>query len=119
MFREKKFFHDIRNRLKKAVKQVAVFKEKMTEGFVNGEDKVPVSTVDEFKGHSNRPVVGIFYTTGRAKLGVAAERDKFEIATMGAAIYGTTVRRIATIDDLFDVFHNNRSWLKVSYLIIS
>lgn len=64
---EKEFFYDVRNRLKKAVEQVSVVKEKMTEGFVNGKDKMPVSTVNKFKGHGSRPVVGIFGAACRAK----------------------------------------------------
>lgn len=46
------------------------------EGFVDGEDKVSVGAVDEFEGHSRRPVVGIFGTAGGAELGMTAERNK-------------------------------------------
>ena len=35
---EKEFPDDIENSFKEAVKQTAVFKEKMAEGFVNSED---------------------------------------------------------------------------------
>lgn len=72
-------------------------------------------SVDQFKGHSSRPVVGVFSTTGRAKLRVAAERDKLKGATVGTAIHGTAVGRIPTVNYLFDVFHDNRSWFKVIF----
>lgn len=39
---EKIFFDDIRNSLEKAVKQSAVFEEKAAEGFVNGENEMPM-----------------------------------------------------------------------------
>ncbi len=90
-------------------------KEKLTKGFINSEDEMSMSTVNEFKRHSSRPVVGIFCTTGRTKLGMAAKRNKFKGSAMGATVHGTTVRRIATVDYLFDVFHNNGSWLKVIF----
>lgn len=43
---EKEFFNDIGNSLKETIKQVAVFKKKMAKGIGDGEDEVPVSTVD-------------------------------------------------------------------------
>lgn len=83
----------------------------MAEGLVNGEDKVPVGASDELKGHSRRPVVGIFSPAGRAEFGVAPERDKLKTAAVGAAIHGTAVRGITAAYYLFNVFHNNRSGL--------
>ena len=112
---EKKFFQDIGNSLKETVEQGTVFKEKMPERIVDGENKVSVSTVDELKGHSNRPVVGIFSTTGRAKLRMTAKRDKFEVSTMGAAIHGTAIGGITAVDDLFNVFRDNRSWFYIVF----
>ena len=64
-----------------------------------------------FEGHGGRTVVGIFGATGRAELGVAAERNKLEVATMGAAIHGTAIRRFTAVDDLLNVFHDNRPGL--------
>lgn len=106
---EKEFLDDIRNSLKETVEQVAVFKEEMPEGLVNGEDQVPVSTVDEFKRHSSRSVIGIFSPTGRTKLGVTAKGNKLESSAMGAAIHGTTIRGISAVDDFFNIFQDNRS----------
>ena len=43
---EKEFLDYIRDGLKEAVKQIAVFQEKLSEGRVNGENKVPVVTLE-------------------------------------------------------------------------
>lgn len=107
---EKEFFDDIGNSLEEAVEQVTVLKEKMAQGIVNGKDKMPVCAVDQLEGHGSRPVIRIFCPTGRAKPGMAAKRNELEVPAMGTAIHGSAVRRIATVDDLFDVFQNNRSW---------
>lgn len=81
----------------------------MAERLVNGEDKVSVRAADQFKGHSRRPVVGIFSATGRAELGVTAERNEFKGSAMGTAIHGTAKRRVTTVDYLINVIHDNRS----------
>lgn len=107
---KEKFFDDIRDCLKKAVKEVTVIKEELAEGLVNSENEMPVSTIDEFKGHSSRPVVGIFSATGRAELGMTAERDKFKITAVGTAIHGAAKRRVTAVYDFINVFHDNRSW---------
>ena len=107
--REKEFFKDIGNSLKEAVEQGTVLQEKRPEGIVDGEDQMPVSTVDKFKGHSSRPVIRIFGPAGRAKLGVASKRDKLEGSAMGTGIHGATIRGIPAVDGLFNVFHDNRS----------
>lgn len=109
--REKEFFKDIGNSLKEAVEQGTVFQEKRPEGIVDGEDQMPVSTVDKFKGHSCRPVIGIFSSTGRAKFGVAAKRNELEGSAMRTAIHGAPKRGIAAVDDLLNVFHHNRPGL--------
>lgn len=95
--------------MEEAVKEVTVFEKKMAERLVNGEDKVSVRAADQFKGHSRRPVVGIFSATGRAELGVTAERNEFKGSAMGTAIHGTAKRRVTTVDYLINVIHDNRS----------
>ena len=112
---EKELFYDIRNSLKETVKQVTVFQKKMAKGFVDGEDKMPVSALNQFEGHGSRPVVGIFSATGRAKFGMAAERNKLESTAMGAAIHGSAIRRVTAVDHFFNVFHDNRSGLQVVF----
>ena len=86
-------------------------RKKRPEGIVDGEDQMPVSTVDKFKGHSCRPVIGIFSSTGRAKLGVATKRNKLEVSAMRTAIHGAPKRGIAAVDDLFNVFQDDRPGL--------
>jgi len=112
---EKKVFDDIGNSIKEAVKQVAVLEKERPEGFVNRKDEMPVSAVDQLKRHSVRPVNGIFGTTGRAELGVAAERNEFQNSAMRTAIHGTPIRRVTTVDNLINVFHDNRSWFEVVF----
>ena len=72
-----KLLNDIRNSLEETVKQGTVFEEELSQGLINGKDEMPVCALNEFKGHGSRPVVRIFYTTGRTKFGMASERDKF------------------------------------------
>ena len=86
--------NNIGNSLKEAVKQLAVFEKIMTEGIVNGENKMSVGTVNQFKGHGSRPVVGIFGTTGRAELRMTAKRNKLHSSATRAAIHGTAIRGI-------------------------
>lgn len=107
---KEKFFDDIGDCIKKAVKEIAVIKEELAEGLVDREDEMPVSTVDEFEGHGSRPVIGIFSAAGGAEFGMAAERDKFEITAVGTAIHGAAKRRVTAAYDFINVFHDNRSW---------
>lgn len=81
----------------------------MAERLVNGEDKVSVRAADQFKGHSSSSVIGIFSAAGRAKLRVTAKRNEFKCSAMGTTIHGTAIRRIATVDNLFNVIQDNRS----------
>ena len=46
---------------------------------------------------------------GGAKLGVAAKRNELEVTAMGEAIHGATIRRIPAVNDLINVFHDDRS----------
>lgn len=53
---------------------------------------------------------------------MAAERNKFKVAAMGTSIHGTAIRRVTTMDDLINIFHNNRSGSEVifnDFIIIS
>lgn len=69
-----------------------------------------MSTIDEFKGHSSRSVVGIFSPTGRAEPGVAAERDKLQITAGGTAIHGAAKRGVTAAYNFINIFHDDRSW---------
>lgn len=83
----------------------------MAELFVNGKDKMPVCALEQFKRHSGSPVVGVLCAAGGAELGMASERYEFEFPALGTAVHGAAIRGIAAVDDLFDVFHDDRSWV--------
>ncbi|SFO38663.1 hypothetical protein SAMN04489757_1501, partial [Anaerocolumna aminovalerica] len=72
------------------------------------------------KRHHGRAVVGVLVATGRAKLGVTAKRNEFKFTTMGTAVHGTAKGRIAAVNHLFNVFHNNMARMKriFNYFII-
>ena len=94
------------------VEQGAVLQERGAQVFINGEDDMPVSTAEEFEGHFSGAVNAVLVTTGRAKFGMAAKGYEFKFATMSTAIHGTAKRRIATVNHLFDVFHDNGTGMK-------
>lgn len=112
---EKEIFNDIGNGLEEAVKEAAVFKEKMTKGFVNSKNEMPVGATDQFKGHGSSPVIGIFGAAGRAKFRMAPKRDKFKVPTMGTAIHGAAIGGIPAVNNFFDIFHYNRSWFDIVF----
>ena len=98
--------------MEEAVKKSPVFKKKITQVFINGEDTVSVWNIDKFEGHTGSAFHGIFISTSRTETAVAAERNKFKFATMRAGIHGTTKRRIAAVDHLIDIFHLSISGMK-------
>lgn len=50
---------------------------------------------------------------------MTAERNKFKFTTTRASIHGTTIRRIPTIYDLLNIFHDNRTRMEnVLYFFI-
>lgn len=97
--------------LKKTVKEGTVFKEKMAQFFINGEDTMPVGTVNQFERHLGRAILAVFDTTGRAKTAFAAKGDEFHVVALWADIHGTAVRRIAAMDHFIHVFHNRIAWM--------
>ena len=97
------------------MKQVTVFKKEMAKRFIDGEDKMPVSTMNQFEGHGNRSVVGTFSAIGGAKFGMTAERNKLEHTAVRAIIHGPVKGRVFTVDNLFNVFHYNRSGFQVVF----
>ena len=40
---------------------------------------------------------------------MAAERNELDVTAMGTAIHGATIRRIPAVNDLINVFHDDRS----------
>ena len=51
----------------------------------------------------------VFVSAGRTKTAFTAEWNKFKITTMRTAIYGTTVRRVTTMNHLVDIFNDSRT----------
>ncbi len=98
--------------LKKAAGQGALIQKERAQIFINGKNKVPVGTVNEFKGHFSRAVHAVPVAAGRAKFGMAAERNEFQFAAVWAAVHGTAIRRITTMNHLLNVFHNNGTGMK-------
>ena len=84
----------------------------MAKFFVDGEDAMSMSAVNKLKRHDSRPIYRVFGSAGRTKFGVATERYKLEITTVGASIHGTAKRWVTTINHLRNVFHNNRTRMK-------
>lgn len=52
----------------------------MSEFFRNGKDTMSVRIVNEFRGHGNRALNGIFIAAGRTEVAVTANRTKFKKA---------------------------------------
>lgn len=103
---------DTADSLKKAVKPGTVIQEERTQVFINGKNEMPVSAVNEFKGHLSRAVNAVFVTAGRTKFRMAAERNEFKFAAVRTSIHGAAKRWIPTVNHLLDVLHNNRTWMK-------
>ncbi len=91
--------------MKETVRQCPVIKEKLSQVFVDGKNTMPVGDIDQFEGHTGSAFHGVFVTAGWAEAAVAAERNKFKLSTMGAAIHGTAKSGIAAVDHLINVFH--------------
>ena len=98
--------------MEKAVKQGTVFEKKVTKIFINSKNTVAMLDINKLKRHRSSTFHRILVTTGRAETAVASERDKFKLATMGAAIHGTAKRWITTVDHLIDIFHLSRSGME-------
>lgn len=103
---------DTADSLEEAVEQGTVIQEERTQVFINGEDDMPVSTAEEFKGHFSGAFNAVLIATGRAEFGMAAKGDEFKFATVSTAKHGATERGIPTINHFFDVFHDNGTGMK-------
>ena len=98
--------------MEEAVKKRTVIKKKNAEVFINGEDAMSVWNIDKFEGHTGSAIHGIFVSTSRTETTVAAERNKLQFATVGAAVHGTTEGWITAVDHLIDIFHLSISGMK-------
>ena len=100
------------NCMKKAVKEGAVFKEKITKVFINGEDTMPVLYIYEFKRHRCSAFHAVFVSACRTKTTVTTERNKLKVSTVRTMVHGTAKSRVATVDHLIDIFHFSISWME-------
>ena len=91
--------------MKQAVKEFTVCKEEVTEMFVDGENAMPVNNINQFEGHVGGAFHRILIPTGGTEAAVTSEGNEFKFPTFGAAVHGTAIRRITTINHLLDVFN--------------
>ncbi len=104
--------YDTAYRMEKAVQEVAVFKEKFPQVFINGKYTVPVLYTNYFERHVSSSFHGIFCSTCGAETAVASERDKFKVSAVGTAIHCTTIGRVSTVNHFFDVFQFTGTWME-------
>lgn len=78
----------------------------MTQLLRNGENAVPVDTVDKFERHRGSAVNGVHVTAGGTKATVASKRNKLKIATMRTPIHCATKGGVSTVYHLIHVFNN-------------
>lgn len=76
----------------------------MAELGIDGKDAMVVRDINEFKGHGGSAVHGIFNSTERTEMAVAAERDKFELPAGRTAVHDPAKGRIPAVDRLIDIF---------------
>ena len=91
--------------MKQAVKKRTVIEKEITKIFINGENTVTVLDVNEFTCHGSRAIHRILIAAGRAEAAVTAERNKLELSAVRAAVEGSAIRRITTMDHLVNVSH--------------
>lgn len=94
---------------KKTVEKSAVFEKERSKFFGDSKNTVSVSDANDFERHGGGTVNGIFIAASRAETAFAAKRDKFQVAAFGAAVHGTTIRGVATMDHSVNVFHDGRT----------
>ncbi len=73
---EKHTGNDTSDRMKKAVKERAVFEKENPEFFVNGENTVEIAELNEFENHAGRMLRGTFDAVGGAEAAVTAEGEE-------------------------------------------
>ena len=103
--------NNVVNSMKKAVKERAVFEEKMPEVFVNGKNAVAVLDIYQLKRHTGSAFHGIFVATGRTETAVTAECYKFKFATVRTAVHGTAKSRVTAMKHFIYVFNNRFAWV--------
>jgi hypothetical protein len=98
--------------MKEAVKEFTVFKEEMTEIFIDGENAMPVRNINQLEGHSGGTIHGILVSAVRTEATVTAEGNEFKLAAFRTAVHGTTIGRVTTINHLLDIFNHSVARMK-------
>ena len=98
--------------MKQAIKEFTVFKEEMTEVFIDGKNTMPVSNINQLEGHVCGAFHGILISTGRTETAVTAERNEFKLTAFRAAVHGTAIRRVTAINHLLNVFNYSVARMK-------
>ena len=91
--------------MEQAVEEFTVFKKEMTEIFVDGENTMSVSNINQLKGHVGGAFHRILIPTGGTEATVTSKGNEFEFSAFRTAIHGTTIRRVTTINHLLDIFN--------------
>ena len=104
--------NDTGDSMEQTVEEFTVFKEEMTEIFVDGENTMPVGNIDQLEGHVGGAFHGILIPAGRAETAVTAEGNEFKLSTFGTAIHGTAIRRVTTMNHLLDIFNHSVARMK-------
>lgn len=98
--------------MEQAVEEFTVFKEERTEVFIDGENTMPVSGIDQLEGHVGGAFHRIFISASRTETAVTAEWNEFKFPTFRTAIHGTAIRRVTTMNHLLDVFNYSVARMK-------
>jgi hypothetical protein len=101
--------------MEQAVEKFTVFKKEITEIFVDGENTMSVSNINQLKGHVGGAFHRILISTSRTETAMTAEGNEFKVTALRAAIHGTTIRRVTTINHLLDIFDNRVARMKSIY----
>ena len=97
--------------MKEAVKERTVIQKKPPEMLINREDAMAVDDIYGLKGHRSSALHGVEITTGSAEAAVTAERDKFQLAAVGAAVHGAAESGITTVDHFIHVLYHRLTWM--------
>jgi len=98
--------------IKETIKEGALLLEKMPELFRNGKNTVSVSYCDKLVCHRLGTFLGIKIPTGWTEPRMATKRDKLHVPTLGTGIHGAAIRRITTVNHLFNIFYLCGTWVK-------
>ncbi len=98
--------------MEQAVEEFTVFKKEMTEIFVDGENTMPVSNINQLEGHVGGAFHRVLIPAGGTETAVTAERDEFKLTAFRAAVHGTAIRRVTTMNHLLNVFNYSVARMK-------